>query len=104
MLVLTRRTDESIIIGDNIVITVLGVEGEKVKIGIEAPREITVLRQELWQAIHEQEEIARKLVAEENGDRFVQLRQFLAEEADPNPKPETRKSEEGSREDTSSSP
>lgn len=48
MLVLTRRKDESIVIGDEIVITVLAVEGDKVKLGIDAPRRISVLRRELW--------------------------------------------------------
>ncbi len=51
MLVLTRRIDEKIVVNDNIIITVLAIEGEKVKIGITAPREVTVLRHELWQAI-----------------------------------------------------
>jgi carbon storage regulator len=53
MLVLSRQIDESIVINDNIVITVLAVEGERVKIGIQAPREIVILRQELWKAIND---------------------------------------------------
>lgn len=47
MLVLTRKTEESILIGDNIEIRVLGVSGDKVRIGIEAPREIEVFRKEV---------------------------------------------------------
>lgn len=47
MLVLVRRCDESIVIRGNIVVTVLGVDGDRVKLGIEAPREISILRQEL---------------------------------------------------------
>ncbi len=48
MLVLGRKKDESIIIDGHIVITVLDIEGDRVKIGITAPKEIPVLREELW--------------------------------------------------------
>ncbi len=47
MLVLSRRPDESIVISGQIVITVLSVEGDRVRIGITAPSEISVVRQEL---------------------------------------------------------
>jgi carbon storage regulator len=47
MLVLTRKVDQAIVIQGNILITVVGVERDRVKIGITAPQEITVLRQEL---------------------------------------------------------
>lgn len=47
MLVLTRQPGESLLIGDNIVITVLEVRGDKVRIGIEAPRDVKILREEL---------------------------------------------------------
>jgi carbon storage regulator len=51
MLVLSRQRDESIIIGDNVVITVVDVRGDKVKLGIDAPREISVHRREVYEAI-----------------------------------------------------
>ena len=51
MLVLSRQRDESIIIGDNVVITVVDVRGDKVKLGIDAPREISVHRREVYDAI-----------------------------------------------------
>lgn len=51
MLVLTRKRDESIIIGDNIVITVIGIRGDKVRFGIEAPKEVSIHRQEVYEAI-----------------------------------------------------
>lgn len=54
MLVLTRRTEEKIKIGDNIVISVLGIEGGNVKIGIEAPKEITILRMEIFEQIQKE--------------------------------------------------
>ena len=60
MLVLTRRTEESVVIGGNIVITVLGVEGEKVKLGIDAPREVTILRSELMDAAAQPNRLADK--------------------------------------------
>jgi len=51
MLVLSRQRDESIIIGDNIVITVVDIRGDKVRLGIQAPTEIPVHRQEVYEAI-----------------------------------------------------
>jgi carbon storage regulator len=48
MLVLTRRTRQSIMIGDEIELTVLSVSGEKVRIGIEAPNEVPVFRKEVY--------------------------------------------------------
>jgi carbon storage regulator len=47
MLVLGRKTDESLIVGEDIVITILGIEGDRVKVGINAPRHITILRSEV---------------------------------------------------------
>ena len=51
MLVLSRHRDESIIIGDNIVITIVDIRGDKVRLGIDAPTEIPVHRQEVYEAI-----------------------------------------------------
>jgi carbon storage regulator len=47
MLVLSRKTDEAIVVGDTIKVTVLGIEGDKVKLGIEAPISMRILREEL---------------------------------------------------------
>ena len=51
MLVLTRKTNESIIIGDNIAVTVVAVEGDQVRLGITAPKDIAVHRQEVYEQI-----------------------------------------------------
>jgi len=56
MLVLSRNTDEKIHIGNNIVITVVEVRGDRVRIGIDAPREVSVHRQEIYEAIHNSQE------------------------------------------------
>ena len=51
MLVLTRKTEQSLRLGDTITVTVLAIEGDRVKLGIEAPRTVSVLRQELFAQI-----------------------------------------------------
>jgi carbon storage regulator len=51
MLVLSRQRDESIVIGDNVVVTIVDIRGDKVRLGIEAPEEIPVHRQEVYEAI-----------------------------------------------------
>ncbi len=51
MLVLTRKPGERIVIGDNIVVTVVEVKGDNIRIGIDAPREVKVYRGEIYEAI-----------------------------------------------------
>lgn len=51
MLVLSRKKDEKIIIGDKIAIMVVDIQGDKVRLGIAAPRDVTVHREEVYQAI-----------------------------------------------------
>lgn len=52
MLVLTRKKDESIVINNDIIITIVEVRGDKVRLGIVAPKDVPVHRQEVYEAIH----------------------------------------------------
>ena len=65
MLVLSRQCDESIIIGDNIVVTVVDVRGDKVRLGIQAPTEIPVHRREVYEAIQRENLRASQISAED---------------------------------------
>ncbi len=58
MLILSRRTDESIVIGDEVTITILSVKGKQVRIGITAPPDVAVHREEIYQRIQSGEPIA----------------------------------------------
>ena len=55
MLILTRRANETLNIGDDIRVTVLGVKGNQVRIGIDAPRDVPVHREEIYQRIKKEE-------------------------------------------------
>lgn len=59
MLILTRRVGETLMIGDEVTVTVLGVKGNQVRIGVNAPRDVTVHREEIYERIkREQQEPA----------------------------------------------
>jgi carbon storage regulator len=65
MLVLTRKSNQSIMIGDEIEVSVLSIMGEKVRIGIEAPRSVPVFRKEVYVEIQQdREEVSREEVGE----------------------------------------
>jgi carbon storage regulator len=66
MLILTRRIGEKLIIGDNVIVTVLGVKGNQIRIGIEAPPEVQVHREEIYQRILKER-------AEGGGDNAAQI-------------------------------
>lgn len=56
MLILTRRVGETLMIGDEVTVTVLGVKGNQVRIGVNAPRDVTVHREEIYDRIKSEQE------------------------------------------------
>ncbi|MFW5742159.1 MAG: carbon storage regulator CsrA [Spirochaetota bacterium] len=63
MLILARRVNESIVIGDDIRVTVIDIKGDQIKLGIEAPRDVKVYRREVYEAIQEENREAAKSAA-----------------------------------------
>ncbi len=83
MLILTRKSDESIIIGNNIKIKVLKVQGNQVHIGIDAPRDLSVYREEIYEQIRKENEnavqsnISSKGKIKQLEDNLVNLKQLF---------------------------
>jgi carbon storage regulator len=69
MLILTRRVGESIMIGEEVVVTVLGVKGNQVRVGVNAPKEVSVHREEIYDRIKREDEggVPQRSVASDVG-------------------------------------
>ncbi len=91
MLVLSRKLDESIIIGDDIVITVVDVKGEQVKIGISAPKNVSIHRKEVYEAIQEENRAAAASQMQEHDlQRLTKMLPSLQKKSSPFGSPKNR--------------
>ena len=75
MLVLTRKPNQSIMIGDDVEVSVLSVMGEKVRIGIQAPQEIPVFRKEIYLEIHRDDGSVEESLPAEVDDALGELKE-----------------------------
>ncbi len=64
MLILTRRVGESLMVGDEIIVTVLGIKGNQVRLGVNAPKEVAVHREEIYQRIQREKSQSTDLTIE----------------------------------------
>ncbi|NLJ99999.1 MAG: carbon storage regulator CsrA [Clostridia bacterium] len=75
MLVLTRKNNETLVIGKDIFVTVLDIQGDRVKLGIDAPRDISIHRKEIFDAIAEENKLATTVRPEQ----LSQLAKFMGD-------------------------
>ena len=71
MLILTRRVGETLVIGDDVTVTVLGVRGKQVRLGVNAPKDIAVHREEIYQRIQNEKTGEISSESDENNDSDV---------------------------------
>ena len=73
MLILSRKVDEKIKIGQDITLTIIEVRGDQVKVGVEAPKNVRVFRQEVFAAIQSENKIAANTLVNEGLDKISRL-------------------------------
>jgi len=82
MLILTRRVGETLKVGNDVDVTVLGVKGNQIRIGIKAPKSVAVHREEIFERIQREAELAQRSDSTRGGPGKADTQ---AEEPDPNP-------------------
>jgi carbon storage regulator len=75
MLILTRRVGETLIIGDDVIVTVLGIKGNQVRIGINAPKTVSVHREEIYQRIQQEKNTTTVAVAPKKEEKVSKKRE-----------------------------
>tara|TARA_B100000809_G_scaffold156385_1_gene153680 strand:+ start:144 stop:359 length:216 start_codon:yes stop_codon:yes gene_type:complete len=68
MLILTRRVGETLVIGDDVTVTVLGVRGNQVRLGVNAPKDVAVHREEIYQRIQNEKDAVNSAENDENSN------------------------------------
>jgi len=68
MLILTRRVGETLVIGDDVTVTVLGVRGNQVRLGVNAPKDVAVHREEIYQRIQNEKDAENSTESSQNDD------------------------------------
>tara|TARA_B100000780_G_C21087771_1_gene438282 strand:- start:31 stop:258 length:228 start_codon:yes stop_codon:yes gene_type:complete len=68
MLILTRRVGETLVIGDDVTVTVLGVRGNQVRLGVNAPKDVAVHREEIYQRIQNEKDAENSTESSEKDD------------------------------------
>jgi carbon storage regulator len=91
MLVLSRQRDESIMIGDDVEITIVDVRGDKVRLGITAPKQIPVHRREIYDAIQREKAEAKKAEQESEKPAESQPEKAAQEQSPKNPQEQPEK-------------